>query len=454
VQVRAILLAAALALAPPSIARAADLVVWWERGYYPEEDRAVEELVTAFEQKTGKDVELKNYPFDEFRPKLADALAGGHTPDFVFFLRISDYLVPWAYEGRLLDLSDVLEPLAHNFDPEAFETTRMFDVTVGRSGVYAVPIGRATNHVHVWKSLLERAGFTLADIPKEWDAFWSFWCDRVQPAVRKATGRDDIYGIGIAMSVEAGDTGYQLTQFQWAHDAGDNHWFAANGTLVIDEPALKARLVEALGDYTAIWRKRCTPPGSVDWLDADNNKAFLAQQVVMTVNQSLSITNALRTASPEDYYENAATIEWPATNARGRPLAIHGNTFMATVFKAGRNNALAKDFVRFLVDGGWLAHYLDFAQDRFFPPMPALVRQPFWLDPGDPHRMRSAMQVLTRPSIPPLMWGVPANKLPAFAVMDREEVWPKAVHRVVADGLTPEQAVDEAIARIKQIMSE
>jgi hypothetical protein len=29
-----------------------------------------------------------------------------------------------------------------------------------------------------------------------------------------------------------------------------------------------------------------------------------------------------------------------------------------------------------------------------------------------------------------------------------------AVHRVAADGWTPEQAVDEAIARIKQILSE
>ncbi len=36
----------------------------------------------------------------------------------------------------------------------------------------------------------------------------------------------------------------------------------------------------------------------------------------------------------------------------------------------------------------------------------------------------------------------------------QEEVWGKAVHRVVADGITPEQAVDEAIARIKQILGE
>jgi hypothetical protein len=33
-------------------------------------------------------------------------------------------------------------------------------------------------------------------------------------------------------------------------------------------------------------------------------------------------------------------------------------------------------------------------------------------------------------------------------------VWGKAIHRVAAEGTTPEQAVDEAIARIKQILAE
>jgi hypothetical protein len=35
-----------------------------------------------------------------------------------------------------------------------------------------------------------------------------------------------------------------------------------------------------------------------------------------------------------------------------------------------------------------------------------------------------------------------------------ENVWAKAVHRVVTEGISPEQAVDEAIARIKRILSE
>ena len=33
-------------------------------------------------------------------------------------------------------------------------------------------------------------------------------------------------------------------------------------------------------------------------------------------------------------------------------------------------------------------------------------------------------------------------------------VIPPGIHRVVADGISPEQAVDEAIARVKQILSE
>jgi hypothetical protein len=33
-------------------------VVWWEKGFYAQEDEAVREIVAAFEQKTGKQVEL------------------------------------------------------------------------------------------------------------------------------------------------------------------------------------------------------------------------------------------------------------------------------------------------------------------------------------------------------------------------------------------------------------
>ena len=40
---RAVVLAAAIIVAP-LCARAADLVVWWEKGFYPQEDAAIAEI--------------------------------------------------------------------------------------------------------------------------------------------------------------------------------------------------------------------------------------------------------------------------------------------------------------------------------------------------------------------------------------------------------------------------
>ena len=158
----------------------------------------------------------------------------------------------------------------------------------------------------------------------------------------------------------------------------------------------------------------------------------------------------MRTARPDDYYKNAATIDWP-DGVNGQPLVIVGAVSRAVVFKAGRNPALAEDFVRFLAEDGWLAHWLDFAGDRYLPPMRKLVEQPFWLDPSDPHRMRAAIQILTRPQM--MNMEVRDHEWQSGPIWS-EGVWGKAVHRVVTEGISPEQAVDEAIARIKQILNE
>ena len=224
-----------------------------------------------------------------------------------------------------------------------------------------------------------------------------------------------------------------------------------DGRLVIDDPEVRQGLIKAIDSYTAIYRKGCTPPDSVDWDDSDNNEQFLAQTVVMTANQTLSIPNALKSERPDDYYENTATIEWPL-GPSGEPFPILGGSVMpGLVFKDGDHVATAKEFVRFLVAEGWLAHYLNFSGERMLPPMQKLLDQPFWLDPSDPHRMAAVMQVSSR--APSYDYTVASGDWRHDPVW-QEFPWGKAIHRVVAEGISPEQAVDEAIARIKQILSE
>jgi multiple sugar transport system substrate-binding protein len=121
------------------------------------------------------------------------------------------------------------------------------------------------------------------------------------------------------------------------------------------------------------------------------------------------------------------------------------------MFKDGSNVETAKEFVRFLVAEGWLAHWLDFAGERFLPPMQKLREGPLWLDTSDPHRMAAVMQIASR--------GTNYDYAAVsgdwrYDLVWQELTWAKEIHRVAVDGVSPEQAVDEAIARIKQILAE
>jgi ABC-type glycerol-3-phosphate transport system substrate-binding protein len=124
--------------------------------------------------------------------------------------------------------------------------------------------------------------------------------------VRKATGRDDLYGVGLSMAaLPAGDTDSNFLQFVAAYQAD---YVTRDGRLVIDEPAVRAELVEALDGYTALYRRGCIPPDAAGWENYGNNKAFLERRVVTTVNTTLSIPGELRATRPEDYSQNTATL--------------------------------------------------------------------------------------------------------------------------------------------------
>jgi multiple sugar transport system substrate-binding protein len=452
---RDFILATTLILSPFA-ARGADLVVWWQEGYYAEEDQALRDIIAAFEQERGKEVELVLRPTEEMPDdiwaQLGDRALGslaraGQPPDVAFGFWLDLDAPQWALEDRLVDLSETIGHFSDLFDPAQLDRATLLNATTGRRALYGLPMGQITHLTHVWKSLLEKAGFTLEDVPRKWEAYWSFWCDEVQPAVRHATGRDDVWGVGLPMSVEAADTENVFDQFVTAYGAD---YVTPDGRLVIDDPEIRQGLVKAIDSYTAIYHEGCTPPDSVTWGDSSNNERFLAQAVVMTPNLSLSIPNALKRERPDDYYKNTATIEWPL-GPSGESFRLFTAVHFAMVFSDGANVATAKDFVRFLVAEGWLGHYLNFSGERMLPSMPGLLEQPFWLDPSDPHRMAAVMQAASRGAA--YDYATVSGDLRHDRIKS-DRIWAKAVHRIAIEGISPEQAVEEAIARIKQMLSE
>ena len=105
---RTAVLAAMLAIAPLG-ANAADLVVWWEKGYNPEEDVALRDTVAAFELESGKKVDLSFHVQMQMASELQAALDAGHPPDLAYSIWAFPTVSRWAYEGRLVDLADAVE---------------------------------------------------------------------------------------------------------------------------------------------------------------------------------------------------------------------------------------------------------------------------------------------------------------------------------------------------------
>ena len=244
------------------------LTVWWVKGFYKSEDDALYAAIKKFEAKTGVKVELSQYAVQDMIPKTVAALDAGTPPDIAYSDTYDvEVAGKWAFDGKLEDISDVIGPMKGRFSPNTVETTFLYSDKAKKKAYYAFPIRQQTLHIQYWKDMLGQAGFKENDIPDTWKEYWSFWCDKVQPGIRKATGQR-IYGIGSPMGVESTDSFQSF--LSWV-DAYNVKLVDDSGKLLVDDPKVRAGLINALKDYTDVYLKGCTPPSSTTWKDPDNN---------------------------------------------------------------------------------------------------------------------------------------------------------------------------------------
>ncbi|MEY4294496.1 MAG: hypothetical protein RLY82_184, partial [Pseudomonadota bacterium] len=165
------------------------LTVWWAKGYYPQEDKALYDAIAKFEKKNPKyKIDLSLYAPQESIPKSVAAMDAGNPPD-VSYADVYDFQVAakWAFEGKLEDLSGIVDPLRAKFEPAALATTFLYNNSDSKRAYYAFPVKQQTMHVQYWRDMLTTAGFKESDIPKDWKGYWSFWCEKVQAGYRAKT---------------------------------------------------------------------------------------------------------------------------------------------------------------------------------------------------------------------------------------------------------------------------
>lgn len=429
------------------------LSIWFTKGFYKGEDDALMNVVDKFQKATGVKVDLSLFATEDCVTKSVAAVEAGTPPD-VGFCTTYDFRTTgkWAFDGKIEDVTDVIEPMKGEFQPQALATTMLMNGKAGKKAYYAFPVQQQMMHITYWKDMLEEAGFKEADIPKGWDGYWDFWCDKVQGALRKQGKR--IYGIGHPMGIAASDTFYSFLTFANAFDA---KVVDESGKVVLDDPKNKAAMVKAVEAYSNIFQRGCTPPSSVNWLDPDNNVAFHNRTTVATHNATISIAgkhmddmnNAALTAeqraqAKKNYEDNIRTAEFP-TKPDGSKMTNLAAVKTAVIFSDAKNKKRAKEFMAFFMKDENLRPFVEGSAGRWVPTTLAGIEAPFWSDGKDPHRAVVYKQY--KDGTVPFQFVYNYN----FTTVNAENVWAKAVNRVVQDKIAPEKAVEEMIVRIKQI---
>jgi multiple sugar transport system substrate-binding protein len=440
-----------LASAGPVLAQE-KLTVWWVKGFYKSEDDALYAAIKKYEDKTGVKVDLSQYAVQDMIPKTVAALDAGTPPD-VAYADVYDFQVlgKWAYDGKLEDITDVITPIKDRFAPNTIETTFLYNDKAKKKAYYGFPTKQQTMHIEYWIDMLGTAGFKESDIPTGWKDYWSFWCDKVQPAYRKATGTRG-FGIGQPMGVDSSDSFYSFLTFA---DAYNVKLVDDDGKLLVDDPKVRAGLIGALTDYTAPYTKGCTPPSSTSWKDPDNNVAFHNKTTVMTHNATISIaakwlddanneslTAEQREAGKKAYYELIRTAGFP-NKPDGSKMVYRTAVKAGAIFADSKNKARGKEFVSFLLQEDNLTPYVEGALGRWFPVTKAGQERPFWQ--ADRHR-KSVHDQYANGTV---MFEFTRNY--KFTILNNENVWAKAMNRVVNEKIPVDKAVDEMIARIKTV---
>ena len=312
---------AAGSLTAPYIAnaQAKTAELWWTQGFVQEEDISIKKIVADYAKATGNKIELAITPFAPLRQKIVAAMQSGVIPD-MFVSTPAEVIALFAWDDRLVDVSDVVATQREELSETALVNMNCYNNVTKKRSLYGVPYNQGTLPNHVWRPLVEKAGFKMEDIPKTWDAYYDFFKE-VQKKLR-AQGTRNVYGLGLNVTTNGNDPNNVFNYFLTAY--GGRDLVTQDGKLHIDDPQVKEAVIKTLIYPTTAYKDGFVPPGAINWNDADDNNAFHAKQIVMDLDGTISTEVAVLSQGKKEDYDDIVTMGLALSND-GKPVPSSAN---------------------------------------------------------------------------------------------------------------------------------
>lgn len=310
--------------------------------------------VKKFTEKTGIPVRVDNEGWEDVRPKAAVAANTGAGPDIILSTNDDANLYP----EKLLDVTDLAEYLGKKYGGwypacEAYlrpDGKKWIGIALGAAGAYMV----------YRTSMLKAAGFD--SFPKDTAGFLAM-CKALQAKGTPA---------GMALGNATGDSLW-TNWLIWSHGG---QLVDKNNKVVIDSPETVKALEYAKELYATFI------PGTLSWLDPNNNKAFLDSQISVT-NNGISVYYAAKNSSDPKIKEMAADINHAAYPIGPVGTATESHLFFnQMIMKYTKYPNAAKEFLRFMMEKEQFDPWLTGAGGYIAQPLREYEKTSIWtVDP-------------------------------------------------------------------------
>jgi multiple sugar transport system substrate-binding protein len=371
--------------------------------------------VKKFTDKTGIEVRVDNEGWEDVRPKAAVAANTGAGPDIILSTNDDANLYP----DKLLDVTDLCTYLGKKYGGW-YPACEAFNRPDGKRWI-AVPLGAAGSMMVYRSSVLKSAGFD--SFPKNTDDFLKMF---------KAVKDKGMPG-GMALGNATGD-GLWCNWLIWAFGG---KLVDSNNKVVIDSPETAKALDYGKELYATFI------PGTLSWLDPNNNKAFLDGQVSVT-NNGISIYVAAKNSPDPKLKEMAQDIQHAAfpVGPVGVPTESH-LYFNQMIMKYTKYPKAAKEFLRFMMEQEQFDPWLTGAQGYVAPPLDAYTKIGVWTADPKNTPYRDAVKNLRPAGYAGKLGYASAGAAADFIVINM-------VAEAISGSKTPKEAMERAQKRAER----
>ncbi len=389
-------------------------VLRWKRFVQGDEDQYMAN-VKKFTEKTGIEVRVDNESWEDVRPKAAVAANTGAGPDIILSTNDDANLYP----DKLVDVTDVCTYLGKKYGGW-YPVCEQYLKPDGKKWI-GVPLGCAGNAIVYRQSHVKAAGFN--EFPKDNDGFL-----RLMKALKdKGTPG------GFALGNATGDQAWT----QWLVWSFGGKLVDQNNKVVINSPETIKALEFAKELYPTF------VPGTLSWLDPNNNKAFLDDQISVTAN-GISIYYAAKTSTDPKIKALADDIQHAnmPIGPVGQPTEFN-LFFNQMIFKYSKYPKAAKEFLRFMMEeeqyGPWMKASIGYTCQ----PLIAYENNPIWTADPKHAPYKNAMKVMR-----PLGYAGKMGYASAGATADF--IIPNMVAEAASGSKSPQEAAERAQKRAER----